>query len=260
MELTYTSYLKVEELLTLQEPKSTGPEHDETLFIIIHQAYELWFKQLLHELDYLTIRLTNNELFFVNSTLKRILTIMKVLVHQVDILETMTPLDFESFRGHLGSSSGFQSFQFREIEFLLGHKRRSALEHYSVETEARKRLEKRYAEITLWDAFLRCLKKSSYAVPESILQRDVTQPTESSKELQEILIDIYRTKHVISTTCELLVDLDEGVQEWRYRHVKMVERTIGIKMGTGSSSGAAYLKTTLFKPLFPDLWTIRASF
>jgi len=255
--LTYGSYLRLDELLELQTPVSDGPEHDEMLFIVIHQVYELWFKQILHELGHLQALLGANDTPRAQHTFKRILTILKVLVAQIDVLETMTPLEFLSFRDRLESRSGFQSFQFRAFEFALGHKRRSAVEHYPEGAPGRELLEEYYRRPTLWDSFLRYLHQNGYPVPAVQLERDVTRPVEESPEVQTILIDIYRNDPVLSTVCERMVDLDEGVQEWRYRHVKMVERTIGTRRGTGGSEGASYLKSTLFRPVFPDLWAIR---
>jgi tryptophan 2,3-dioxygenase len=252
MPLTYASYLRLDELLSLQVPASDPPEHDETLFIIVHQVFELWFKEILHELDRLQGLLAANHTPRAQHTLKRILTILKVLVAQLDILETMTPLEFLSFRDRLESGSGFQSYQFRALEFALGFKRRPAVEHYPKGSAARDWLEARYARPTLWDSFL-----NGYPVPASLQARDVTQPPQPSPEVQRILIQVYRGDPAVSQICERFVDLDEGVQEWRYRHVKMVERTIGARSGTGGTSGAEYLRTTLFKAAFPDLWLIR---
>jgi tryptophan 2,3-dioxygenase len=257
MPLTYASYLKIDELLALQQPVSDGPEHDETLFIVIHQVYELWFKEVLHELDYLVLTLGRGETPPSLHTLRRVLTILKVMVHQIDVLETMTPLEFLSFRERLESGSGFQSYQFRELEFLLGHKRPEALQRYEPGSEARARLERRLAAPTLWDAFLEYLVASGHDVPTEALARDVTQPVVATPSLHPLLLSLYRNEPDARSVCERLVDLDEGLMEWRYRHVKMVERTIGMRRGTGGSSGAAYLKTTLDRPLFPDLWEIR---
>ncbi len=255
-ELTYGSYLRIEELLSLQSPRSE--EHDEILFIVIHQVYELWFKEVLHELDRVCALLEADDAFRAQHTLKRILTILKVLVAQLDILETMTPLEFLTFRQRLEAASGFQSDQFRQVEFLLGVKSRHAVNRFPVGSRAREVLERRYAQRTLWDAFLKYLASEGYRVPASSLARDVTARVEPSPDVQRLLLDIYRRDPKNSELCERLVDLDEGVQEWRYRHVKMVERTIGTKMGTGGSSGAEYLKTTVGRPAFPDLWQIRA--
>ena len=254
---TYGSYLKIDELLSLQQPRSDGPEHDELLFIIIHQVYELWFKELLHEFDRVAQLLTGDEPHRAQHTLKRILTILKVMVSQLDILETMTPLEFLSFRARLEAASGFQSDQFRQIEFLLGAKNEQALARFPEPSRARDALMRRYQSPTLWDAFLHYLSREGYRVPAAHLSRDVTARAEPSAEIQAILIDVYRRDPKNAELCERLVDLDEGLQEWRYRHVKMVERTIGMKHGTGGSSGAAYLASTVGKPLFPDLWDIR---
>jgi tryptophan 2,3-dioxygenase len=257
MPLTYSSYLKLDELLSLQRPLSEGPEHDETLFIVIHQVYELWFKEILHELDYLETLLARSDTPRALHTLRRVLTILKVVVAQIDVLETMTPLEFLSFRERLESGSGFQSFQFRELEFALGLKRPEAIARYPEGSEGRRRLEQRMARPTLWDAFLMYLAARGFAVPAASLARDVTAPVTATAELHPVLIDIYRRDPEASALCERLVDLDEGIQEWRYRHVKMVQRTIGTKRGTGGSPGAAYLLTTLDRPCFPDLWAIR---
>jgi tryptophan 2,3-dioxygenase len=179
-------------------------------------------------------------------------------VAQLDILETMTPLEFMTFRERLEAASGFQSDQFRQLEFVLGRKSRQATARFPEGSRARAALERRFQEPTLWDGFLRYLSREKYPVPEEQLARDVTSPIEPSPDVQQILIDVYRRDTKNAEICERLVDLDEGMQEWRYRHVKMVERTIGVKPGTGGSAGAAYLRTTVGSPLFPDLWEIRA--
>jgi tryptophan 2,3-dioxygenase len=254
---TYGSYLKVDELLALQEPRSV--EHDEILFIVIHQVYELWFREMLHELDRVTELLRQDMGDRAQHTLKRILTILKVLVAQVDILVTMTPLEFLTFRNRLAAASGFQSDQFRQIEFVLGVKSRASIERFGEGTRARAALEARWGAPTLWDAFLHYLRREGHDIPHAQLTRDVTTAIEPSPEVQEILIDVYQNDSRNSELCERLVDLDEGIQEWRYRHVKMVERTIGRKPGTGGSAGAEYLKSTVGRPAFPDLWEIRAS-
>jgi tryptophan 2,3-dioxygenase len=256
--VTYGSYLHVDELLDLQRPRSEGPEHDEILFIVIHQVYELWFKEMLHEIDYVCRLFEQDDSHRAQHTLKRILTILKVMVAQLDILETMTPLEFMSFRQRLEAASGFQSDQFRQMEFVLGRKARETIARFPKGSRARRALERRFGEPTLWDAFLRYLSREKYPVPKSLLARDVTAPIEPSLEVQEVLIDVYRRDPKNAEMCERLVDLDEGVQEWRYRHVKMVERTIGAKSGTGGSTGAAYLRNTVGSPLYPDLWDIRA--
>ncbi|HUR76823.1 MAG TPA: tryptophan 2,3-dioxygenase family protein [Acidimicrobiales bacterium] len=206
--LTYTSYLALDEVLAAQRPRSD--EHDEMLFIVVHQVYELWFKQLLHELRHAKAELDKSEATQVLHTFKRVLTILKVVVAQIDVLETMTPRQFLGFRSRLESASGFQSKQFRELEALFPE---------------------------LWQALVAYL-----GAPEDI---------------QAAIVGVYRADDVGAQICERFVDLDEGMQEWRYRHVKMVERTIGTAHGTGGSHGVEYLRTTLSRPVFPDLWAVR---
>jgi tryptophan 2,3-dioxygenase len=182
---SYAEYLKIKELLALQRPLSEGPEHDEMLFIVIHQVYELWFKEILHELDHLNELLARNDGARARQTLKRILTILKVMVAQLDILETMTPLEFLSFRDRLESGSGFQSHQFRELEFALGWKDPKAMERYPVGSEARRQLERRLKARSLWDFFLHHLAASGVPVPRTDLERDVTRRVESSPTLRD---------------------------------------------------------------------------
>ena len=252
-KLTYGTYLRIDELLDLQQPRSDPVEHDETLFIIIHQVYELWFKEVLHELDELAEHLDDDRPSLGGHQLKRVLKIFKTLVAQLDVLETMT-------RSFLATSSGFESAQFREREFLLGQKSRHHLDRFEGEPRSHARLERRYRQPSLWDSFIRYVGRQGHAIPESFLNRDVTQSVGQSTGVQEALIDIYRNDPQLAALCESLTDLDEGLQEWRYRHVMMVQRTIGAKMGTGGSSGVEYLRSTLFHPVFPDLWAIRAAF
>lgn len=255
--LTYGAYLKVEELLTLQVPQSDPEEHDEMLFIVIHQVYELWFKLLLHEARKVEKNLRNGDVFWALATLKRIRNCLKVLVSQLDVLETMTPISFASFRSRLDQASGFQSVQFREFEFLLGHKREALMKFQPEGSPARRRLEAAYYAPTLVDALYLFLDARGVDVPKELLERDVTSKVEANEALQVGLIEAYKSQPDVSLLLEALTDIDEGLQEWRYRHVKMVERTIGNKVGTGGSSGAGYLRSTLFAPLFPDLWAIR---
>jgi tryptophan 2,3-dioxygenase len=257
MSLTYPRYLQLDAVLSAQKPLSEGPEHDEMLFIVIHQVYELWFKQILHEAAWLQRSLEEADTPTALATFKRILTILKVLVSQIDVLETMTPVSFNSFRARLESASGFESAQFRELELTLGHKRPGGVARYPEGSAERRRLDEALARPSLWRSFLRYLVHEGYPVPEEELARDVREPTVESPAVQEVLLDIYHHDPLVAQMCERLVDLDEGLQEWRYRHVKMVERTIGTKRGTGGSVGAEYLRTTLGKPLFPDLWAIR---
>ncbi len=239
--LNYASYLALDEILGAQRPRSD--EHDELLFIVIHQVYELWFKQLLHELGALQRHLTEGRTPQALHTLRRTLTILKVAVAQIDVLETMTPRQFTSFRARLDAASGFQSAQFRELEAVLGRRDPKVVEHYPAGGRERDRLAAAMARPSLFDSFLAYLATAGYPV-----ERDGVRAT---------LLAVYRDDGGEAQVAECLVDLDEGVQEWRYRHIKMVERTIGDKSGTGGSSGAAYLRTTVFSPAFPELWAVR---
>jgi len=258
--VTYGEYLALDELLGLQRPLSDGPEHDELLFITIHQVYELWFQQILHEVGGVGEALQKGDGTGAAHGLRRVRTIMKTLVGQVDILETMTPLGFQSFRERLRTASGFQSFQFRELEFALGKKDPLVLDRFPEGSAPRVALERRFREASLWDRFLHYLHASFHALPEAVLARDVTERVVASAEMRPVLKAVYEHEPAAASLCELLVDIDEGLQEWRYRHVMMVRRTIGSLPGTGGSAGVAYLKKTLFEPLFPDLWDIRDSF
>lgn len=259
MPLSYQNYLHLDELLALQTPVSAEPEHDEMLFITIHQVYELWFKQILHEMGFIQRSFQANDQTAVLHGFKRVLSILKTLVAQIDILETMTPVSFSSFRHRLDTASGFQSVQFRALEFTLGQRSAKALGRYAADPKGHARLAAIMGQPSLWDSFLRFLKLNNQPIDDAVLARDVAEPTGTSLQVQSTLIAIYRERSTLMPLCERMVDLDEGLQEWRYRHVKMVERTIGTKMGTGGSSGADYLKSTLFHPLFPDLWAIRSA-
>ena len=265
--ITYISYLKVDELLELQQPEST--EHDEMLFIIIHQTYELWFKQIIHELGALQLALENADTHRSLAILGRIRTIMKTCVAQVDILETMTPLQFNSFRGRLSSSSGFQSAQFREVEAILGRRDHAGAgadkgtgmgmaEHLIEGSPARARVEAAMARRSLWDSALRYFDARGHKMPSDVLNRDVTIGYDSNEDVQTALVAMHKGDLEAATVAESLLDVDEGLQEWRYRHVKMVERTIGHKPGSGGSAGVGYLASTLFRPVFADLWAIRS--
>jgi len=256
--LTYSSYLAVDELLKLQRPLSDGPEHDEMLFIIIHQTYELWFKQLIHEFLQAQRALESGDTHYALSILGRIRTIMKVCVAQVDILETMTPLQFNAFRGYLASSSGFQSAQFRKVEAILGRRDSRMAGHLPPDIQSE--IEEITARNSIWDSFLDYLTKRGYSLPEDVVGRHKSKSYESNAAVQDVLLKVHQSDPESAMVAERLVDIDEGIQEWRYRHVKMVERTIGHKMGSGGSSGVDYLASTLFNPVFKDLWEIRSRF
>jgi tryptophan 2,3-dioxygenase len=241
-ELTYATYLEIDDLLSLQRPRAEPPEHDEMLFIVIHQVYELWFKEMLHEIEKVKRDFTADDLYGAIHTFKRLRTIMKTLVQQLDVLETMTPMSFSAFRDRLDTASGFQSYQFRELEFALGYKRPEMLK-YAANPHARAVLEKRLAEPSLIDHFHEFLAHQGAAT--------------SADRIQASLLSLYKSRPDVAILLESMTDLDEGFQEWKYRHVKLVERTIGNKKGTGGSLGVEFLKQTLFRPVFPDLWAIR---
>jgi tryptophan 2,3-dioxygenase len=253
--LTYTSYLALDEVLGAQRPRTD--EHDELLFIVIHQVYELWFKQLLHEGAQLQRRLEAGDTPHTLHTVKRMLTILKTVVAQIDVLETMTPRQFLTFRDRLEAASGFQSAQFRELEALLGRRDRRALDAYAPDSDERARIAAAMERRSLFDSFVRYLDNQGYSLPAEVLDRDVTLPLESSEAVQRALLAAYADDGEPAQVCERMIDLDEGIMEWRYRHVQMVRRTIGDKRGTGGSPGAAYLATTLLRPAFPDLWAVR---
>lgn len=257
MPVTYASYLKLDQMLALQEPKSNPAEHDELLFIVIHQTYELWFKQILHELDKIARDFAGNDLFGAIATFKRVRTIMKTLVGQLDILETMTPLSFASFRDRLDTASGFQSYQFREVEFFLGYKRPAVTAPIPDGEAGKAKAVARLSAPSLVDAFYRFLAQRGAKIPADLLAKPVSEPTVANEAVQGELFALYKSNPELVILFELMLDFDEGMQEWRYRHVKLVERTIGAKQGTGGSPGVEFLKTSLFKPLFPDLWVVR---
>ena len=259
--MNYAEYLQVERLLGLQRPRSEPAEHDEMLFIIIHQVYELWFKELLHEIDRLKGELSSGELFAAIAGFKRMRTVMKTLVGQLDILETMTPLSFAAFRDRLETASGFQSLQFRELEFALGYKRPHVLQYIDPSCPGVDRVQRRLLEPTLVDHFYDFLERRGVSVPERVKQqRGKPAPTQPDETVQRGLLGLYREQPEVAILLELMTDFDEGLQEWRYRHVKLVERTIGHKRGTGGSPGVEFLKRSLFLSVFPDLWAIRHEF
>jgi tryptophan 2,3-dioxygenase len=250
-DLTYGSYLRLDDLLSCQSPLTDS--HDELLFVIIHQVYELWFKQILHEAALLQDRLEHGDSAGALATAHRITKILKTVVGQLDVLETMTPRQFAAFRPELGGSSGFQSAQFRYLEAVLGRR------DFGVNVlEADPVLAKIVARRPLFASLLRYLSKAGWTVPATMLGYDPHHPWPGDPEIQDLLADVYTQAGTAAEVCEALVDIDEGVQEWRYRHVKMVERIIGLKAGTGGSAGSAYLRSTLFRSAFPDLWEVRS--
>jgi tryptophan 2,3-dioxygenase len=258
--LTYDKYLKVRALLDLQEPLSKPEQHDELLFIIIHQAYELWFKQILHEIEHAAKMIEQDQVMPFVRALTRITTIQDVLTKQVDILETMTPADFNRFRDRLNPASGFQSFQFRVVEFKLGAKEPAYLKFFKHEPKIIEALQSAIQEPTLYDRVLHHLARRGFEIPHSVLDRDVTKPYEGDETVVDALAEIYEkseSNYDLYMLVEKLVDLDQKFLLWRYRHVAMVERMIGNRKGTGGSSGVKYLTSTLQKRAFPDVWEVR---
>lgn len=260
-KLTYGEYLQVPALISLQSMQSSPPHHDEMLFIIIHQTYELWFKQLLHELDAVVANFqaatidpnSRDAVYEAARLLRRCTEIMRVLVEQFTILETMLPTHFLAFRGKLRPASGFQSEQFRELEFLCGLKDEKMLQHHKPTPEMYAKLERRLLAPSLRDVFFAAL-----AIPE--LPAEATQEERFRLRAQTILAlyqDERKSRDWIDV-CERLTEFDELLVSWRLRHIQMVERTIGTRLGTGGSSGASYLKHTLDKKLFPELWEARS--
>ena len=245
---SYGSYLKVPELLSLQQRISDPPHHDELLFILIHQVYELWFKQMLHELDAAVRFLDSDDLLKVAKAFRRIHAIQRVLEMQVDILETMTPQDFNAFRDRLNPASGFQSAQFREIEFRCGLRgNEKHLKHLALTPPERANLERRLNEPTLPDALSSYLARQGFDVGS---HDALVQTFKTIYEHEEQYYALY-------LLLEDLIEFDERVMLWRSRHVRMVERMIGMKPGTGGSLGVAYLQTTLDRRFFPALWEVR---
>lgn len=257
MDLTYATYLHLDALLKLQQPRSQPVEHNELLFIVVHQVYELWFKLLLHEFDKIKEDFRRGDAYEALATFKRARTIMKVMVEQVDIIETLTPLSFSSFRDRLEHASGFQSAQFRELEFVLGFKRADMLRFHPPATPAHDRLVQRLHEPSVIDCFYDFLQQLGVQVPAELRQRSATLPAVPDDSVAAGILQLYKTRPDLQILFEMMTDFDEGFQEWRYRHIKLVERTIGNKHGTGGSLGVEFLKKSLFQPIFPDMWAIR---
>lgn len=259
--LTYNSYLKVEDLKSLQICQSEPAHHDEPLFIIIHQTYELWFKLIIHELDLVVELMKENRVRKATHFMKRVSAIMKVLVAQIHILETMAPRDFLGFRHKLNPASGFQSSQFREIEFMAGLKDARMLIHFQSDEEAYASLTRRFNNETLGDVFYDLLRRHGFKLPATKPSDD--EETARKLESQRIreLCRMYEDETLtdLHDLAESFVDLDELISLWRTHHVTVVERIIGFKRGTGGSEGVAYLRSTVNKRCFPELWNLRTA-
>jgi tryptophan 2,3-dioxygenase len=259
-EITYKSYLKLDELLQLQQPLAQPSSHDETLFIVVHQVFELWFRLLLHELDKVCELLDTDEVIESERLTRRLTAIVRLFIPKLSVLETMLPSDFVEFRDRLRPASGFQSVQFREIEFASGLKDRKYLGIFRDDPDATARLEKRLAQPTFWDHFLELLKRSGYDVATEESQR-------------QSIVRIYQKQgdHTLRVLCEAMIEYDEMFSLWREHHVRMAQRMIGSKPGTGQhvleatygkpsfmgTVGVDYLTQTLAKKFFPVLWAAR---
>jgi tryptophan 2,3-dioxygenase len=257
--MDYEHYLKVPDLLTLQSPRSRPPHHDEMLFIVIHQAYELWFKLLIHEIETTIGFLQAGNVARARHFSARIVDVLKLLTRQIHLLETMQPVEFLHFRDHLKPASGFQSVQFREIEFLLGMKNGAYLKFFDSAPASKARLLKRLEAPDLGDAFLSALAKRGIQFAKEDLALARESP-DAIARIAQSLVPIYvhpEADFTLYQLCEKLLEIDETFHLWRHHHVSVVERIIGSKIGTGGSSGVPYLKTTTTKRAFPYLWEIR---
>ena len=261
VEMSYGQYLHLDELLGAQHRVSRPPHHDELLFIVQHQTSELWLKLVLHELTYARACLAGDDLRPALKSLARVKHIQRTLTEQWSVLATLTPSEYAQFRSFLGTSSGFQSWQYRAVEFVLGNKNAQLLQVFAGDEAAGALLGGLYAQPTVYDEFLRYLARRGLPVPPDVLARDVTRPWVFVPELVPVLRDVYlapREHWEAYEACEELVDLEENFQLWRFRHLKTVERVIGVTPGTGGSSGVAFLRAALDLTFFPELYAVRA--
>jgi tryptophan 2,3-dioxygenase len=258
--LSYNSYLKVQDLIGLQECLSDPQHHDELLFITVHQAYELWFKQILHEIG-AAVRLMNEDrLGAAARAVRRIVEIEKLLIDQIHILETMTPISFLGFRDELNPASGFQSMQFREIEFASGLKQENILNEFRSDEFAYDRLQARLNAASLGDAFYAALQRRGLDAPVLNTSSDELERKKAYGKRTQAVLEVlthFEERYEEFRLAETLLEHDEYFSLWRYHHIKMVERMVGTKRGTGGSEGVGYLRTTLDKKFFPELWEAR---
>ena len=261
-QMSYGDYLRLDLLLSAQQPQSDPPQHDELLFIIQHQTSELWLKLLVHELRSARDLLRKDELAPALKRLARVKHVQHVLTDQWSVLATMTPSEYALIRPFLATSSGFQSAQYREVEFLLGNKNPDMVKVFAHDPAAQAALETLQDEPSLYDEFLAYLSRRGYAVPADLLDRDWSQPYRLHPELLAMFAEVYAApeKHWgVYETCEELVDLEDNFQLWRFRHLQVVQRTIGHKTGTGGSSGVDFLRRALDLTFFPELYEVRTS-
>lgn len=259
-KMTYGSYLQLDKLLTAQEPISVPEHHDELLFIIQHQTSELWLKLMLHELRSAQQNLAADNLAPALKQLARIKHIQKQLTEQWSVLATLTPTEYAEFRSFLGNSSGFQSYQYRAVEFVLGNKNAAMLKVFDHDPAVQQMLSDLLHAPSIYDEFLRYLSRHGHDIPEDVLNRDVTKAHTFNQDLVQVFRKIYEDADhnwPAYETCEELVDVEENFQFWRFRHLKTVERIIGFKRGTGGSSGVSFLRRALDLTFFPELYAVR---
>lgn len=259
-QLTYGTYLALDDLLGAQHLRSTPPHHDELLFIIQHQTSELWLKLMLHELRSARDALRDDDLHTALKRTARVKQIQFQLAEQWSVLATLTPSEYVEFRRFLATSSGFQSYQYRAVEFILGNKNAAMLDVFDSDPAARAMLAELLDEPTLYDEFLRMLARAGFPVPASLLERDVRLAHVFTPELVPVLLSIYQApvdNWRYYEACEELVDLEENFQLWRFRHLRTVQRTIGMKTGTGGSTGVAFLERALSQTFFPEVYAVR---
>ena len=257
-EMSYGSYLALDTLLDAQRPMSE--HHDEMLFIVQHQTSELWLKLVLHETRSAMALLAEDEMRMALKRIARVKHIQRTLTDQWSVLATLTPTEYQEFRPFLGHASGFQSWQYRAVEFALGNKHAGMLPVHASDPEAHAVLSELLEAPSLYDEFLRHLSRRGYPIPQRVLERDVTTAHELDRELTAVLTDIYRDAEQhwdVYEACEELVDLEDNFQLWRFRHLKTVQRTIGMKTGTGGSSGVGFLQRALDLTFFPELFAVR---
>jgi tryptophan 2,3-dioxygenase len=257
---SYGGYLGLDQLLSAQHPRSRPEHHDELLFIVQHQTSELWLKLVLHELMAARGYLAADEVDPALKCLARVKNIQRTLTEQWSVLATLTPREYAQFRGALGNASGFQSHQYRAVEFVLGNKNGAMLQVFEGEPAARELLAELLAAPTLYDEFLRLLARAGFDVPETVLTRDVREPWRFEAGLVPVFRRIYESTETpwgVYEACESLVDIEDNFQMWRFRHLLTVQRTIGAKSGTGGSSGVGFLRRALDLTFFPELYAVR---
>jgi tryptophan 2,3-dioxygenase len=258
--MSYADYLELDTLLAAQHPRSDPPHHDELLFIVQHQTTELWLKLILHELRAVRAYLDADHVHHALKSLARVKHIQRTLIEQWSVLATLTPNEYAEFRGRLGSASGFQSAQYRAVEFILGNKNEHMLRVFTSDQAALAMLSELLDEPSVYDAFLRFLGRRGLDIPEEVLQRDVRRPWVMQPGLIPVFRSIYDAvdrAYDLYEACESLVDVEDNFQVWRFRHLRVVQRTIGFKTGTGGSSGVRFLQKALDLTFFPELYAVR---